>query len=147
MRLIGKAVFSEHERSATKGIRFDDVRTGFQVFAMDSQHHVGPRDHQIFVAAFQVRSAEIGRREVRLLQHGAHRAIQDEDALTEKFAKGQALLYQVSHVFGIIPWEAPQGKAASRVLPPEREHPPPASPRETLNAMLIVKAVKNFRSP
>ncbi len=79
-----------------------------------------------------------------LLQHGAHRAIQDKDALTEKFAKGQALLYQVSHVFGIIPWEAPQGKAASRLLPREREHPPPASPREALNATLNCEDWKEF---
>ena len=67
-----------------------------QVFAVDFQHHVRPRDHQIFVAAFQLRLRR-NPSAVRfdLLQHGAHRAIQDQDAFTEKFAKGQALLDQV----------------------------------------------------
>ena len=52
-----------------------------------------------------MRAAEIVSRQVCLLQHGAHRTIQDEDAFAQKFAKGQALLDQVSHVFKIIPRE------------------------------------------
>ena len=56
-------------------------------------------------------AAEILGGEVGLLQHGAHGAIQDEDALAEKFAKGQALLDQVSHVFTIIPRESAQERS------------------------------------
>ncbi len=49
-----------------------------------------------------MRAAEIRGGEVLLLQHGAHRAIQHEDALAEKFAKGEALLNQVLHVANSI---------------------------------------------
>ena len=42
-------------------------------------------------------ASEVRSGQVLLLQHGAHRAIQHEDALTEKFAKGEALLNQVLH--------------------------------------------------
>ena len=100
---VAQPVLREHQGRAAKGIRLDNVRAGLEILAVNSQHHVGARHHQILIAAFQSRPAEIGRRKVGLLQHGAHRAIQDEDALAEKFAEGQALLDQVSHVFRIIP--------------------------------------------
>ena len=48
-----------------------------------SQHHVGPRLHQVLVAALERRSAEIRGREVPLLQHGAHGAVEDEDTLLQ----------------------------------------------------------------
>ena len=108
VRLLAEPILGKHDRRAAERIRFDDVRPGFEIFAVDSQHHVRPGDHEILVAAFQMRAAEILRRQVLLLQHGAHRAIQDEDALAEQFAKGQALLDKVSHVFRIIPWEGPR---------------------------------------
>ena len=114
---------------------------------MNSQHNIGPRDHEILVATFEVRSAEIRGGEILLLQHGAHRAIQDQDALTEKFAEGQALLDQVSHVLGIIPCEKPRGEAALRNLLPGMEHLPAAGPRETFETILIAKIVKNVHSP
>ncbi len=66
---------------------------------MNAEDHVRTRDDQIFVAAFEMRAAEIRRGEILLLQHGAHGAIENQDALAEQFAKGQALLDQVSHLF------------------------------------------------
>jgi hypothetical protein len=53
---------------------------------------VGPGDDQVLVAAFQLGVAEIGCAQVGLLQHGAHRAIQDQDAFADEFPQGQALL-------------------------------------------------------
>jgi len=55
-------VFAEHDRGATERIGLDNVRAGFQVFAMDSRDHVRPARGQKLEAAFEFRSAEIGRR-------------------------------------------------------------------------------------
>ena len=82
-----------------------------QILAMNVENDVGTGDHQILVAAFEMRPAEILGGEIGLLQHGAHGAIQDEDALAEQFAKGQALLDQISHVFTIIPRQMSERRA------------------------------------
>jgi hypothetical protein len=63
-----------------------------QIFAVDFQHHVRPGQHQILVAAFQVRPSEILGGQIGLLQHSPHRAIHNQDAFTEQFAKGHAPL-------------------------------------------------------
>ena len=52
--------------------------------------------------AAAMRAAEIRGGQVLLLQHGAHRAIQHEDALAENFAKSEALLNQVLHIANSI---------------------------------------------
>ena len=99
---IAETILGENERRAAERICFDDVRTGFQVFAVNPENHIGPREIEVLVAAFEVRATEIRGGQVLLLQHGAHRAIQYEDALAEKFAKGEALLNQVLHVANSI---------------------------------------------
>ena len=66
-----------------------------EILAMNVEHDIGAGDDQVFVAAFEVRAAEIRGGEIGLLQHGAHGAIQDEDALAQQFAKGQALLNEI----------------------------------------------------
>ena len=86
--LVGQPVFSQHDGSAAEGVRLDDVRASFEIFAVDAGNNVGAREYQILVAAFQVRAAEILGGQILLLQHGAHGAIQDEDALAQQFAKG-----------------------------------------------------------
>ena len=88
---------------------------------MDGEDHVRAGDDQILVAAFQMRPAEIRGREIHLLQHGAHRAIQDEDALAEEFAKGQALLDQIFHRLRIIPWQAMRGEGVCQPGEPEEQ--------------------------
>src|SRR5580704_2773207 len=112
-RAIAQAVFRENDWRATKGICFDDVRAGFEVFFVDAEDDIRARDHEIFVAALEMRPAEVRGFQVHLLQHRAHCAIQDEDALAEKFAEGHALLDQVSHRSRIIPWQAIRGEGAS----------------------------------
>ena len=67
-------------RRAAEGIRLDDVGAGGEVGAVDAEDDVRPGAHQDFVAAFERRPAEIGRGEARLLQHGAHGAVQAQDA-------------------------------------------------------------------
>jgi len=44
---------------------------------VDRKHDVGPGDDQVLVAAFQMGAPETSLAQVGLLQHGAHRAIQD----------------------------------------------------------------------
>ena len=99
-----KPVFRQNHRSAAERIRLDDVRPGCQIFAVNPQHDVRTGNDQILVATFQLRPAKILRRKILLLQHGAHGPIENEYPLSEQFAKGQALLDQVSHrlVFSLL---------------------------------------------
>ena len=61
---------------------------------MDANNRLGLRDRQQVVAALEVavaggelRAAIVGFAEVELLDHGAHRAVEDSDAAVEQFAK------------------------------------------------------------
>src|SRR5215472_2921056 len=83
---------------------------------MDTEHNVRAREIQILVAAFQVRAAKICSGEFRLLQHGAHGAIEHEDALPKQFAEGQALLDQVLHGAHTIFSRLKQSRNAVRTL-------------------------------
>jgi len=49
---------------------------------VDVLDHVGPREHQILVAALF--AVEVGRGELTVLDRGAHRAVIDEDMLLER---------------------------------------------------------------
>ena len=51
---------------------------------MDLLDHVGTREDEILVAAFQLGAAEILGAEVFFLDRRAHGAIQDENALVER---------------------------------------------------------------
>jgi hypothetical protein len=64
---------------------------------VNTEHNVGSAQYQIFIATLQLRPSKIGGSQTLLLQHGAHRAIQNQDAFTEQFAKGQAPLDKVRH--------------------------------------------------
>ncbi len=86
VRASFQSVFGQHNGRAAKRVRLDDVRAGFEVRAMNSAHHVGPARHQILVAAFQLRPAEILGRQLRALQHRPHRAVNNEHALREQLA-------------------------------------------------------------
>ena len=99
---LAETILGENERRATERICLDDFRAVFQIFAVNPENYVGARDVQVFVAALEMRAPEIRGRQILLLQHSAHRAIQHEDALAEKFAKGEALLNQILHVANSI---------------------------------------------
>jgi hypothetical protein len=55
---------------------------------MNIQNHIRAGANEIFVAPFQRCSPEIFRGEVSLLQHGAHGAVEHQDALRKELAKG-----------------------------------------------------------
>ncbi len=82
--LAGEAVFVEHERRAAERVGLHDVRTRLVVLAMDIEDHVGPREHEVFVAALERGAAEVIGRKVALLDHRAHRAIKHEDAFVQQ---------------------------------------------------------------
>src|ERR1039458_2108248 len=77
-------VFNGPALCPIKRIGLDDIGAGFQIRAVNAQHHVRPRFHQDFVAALQHRPAEIRGRELPLLQHGAHGAIDNQNAAVER---------------------------------------------------------------
>ena len=51
---------------------------------MDVANPIRAREAQVFVAVFEVRAAEIGRSGVMRLEHGAHGAVEDQDALSQR---------------------------------------------------------------
>ena len=77
-------------------VRLYDIRTGGDVFAVNLANDVRLREHKQVVVALEILtfpirkalSAVVGFLQFVLLDHGAHRAVQDEDALGEKVAKG-----------------------------------------------------------
>ena len=88
VRFAIHAVIHQVALGAVERIGLDDIRAGFQIRAMDAQHHIGARLHQDFVAALQRRPAEIRGREMLLLQHGAHGAVDDQNTAIEGIEQG-----------------------------------------------------------
>src|SRR6266403_437006 len=93
----GKAVFSEDDGRTAKTVGLDNVGASLEIFPMNIEHHVRPRTHQIFVAAFQRSAAKILGRQVPLLQHSAHSAIKHKNALRQQVAKRAGGFSQISH--------------------------------------------------
>ncbi len=89
-------------RGGAEGIAFDQIGAGRQIFLVDSADDVRLGQRQQFVIAFdeqlaagagEVNETTVGAaaiiffRQLILLDHGAHRAIQDQDALREQLAQ------------------------------------------------------------
>ena len=82
--LRGEPELGQHDGRALKAIGFDDVGAGFEIPDMDVANPIRARDAQIFVAIFEMRAAEIGRGGVVRLEHGAHGAVENQDALSQR---------------------------------------------------------------
>ena len=90
----GKSVVGLRDRGRVEGVGLDDVGAGFEVGVVDRRDRVGPGQHEEVVVALQVvavivqsaggRAAEVGFGELQLLDHRAHRAVEDEDALAHQ---------------------------------------------------------------
>jgi len=103
-----EAVLGQHDGRSAETVCLDDVRTGLEVSAMDIQNDVGAGSDQVFIASFESGSAKIRRRQVALLQHGAHRAIQHENALREQLSQSLGRFVQVTHLLeGCAPCRVP----------------------------------------
>jgi len=83
VHLVGQAVLTEHDARAPEGVGLDDVRAGLQVARVDRLDDVRAREHQVLVAAFERRPAEVVRGQIPALDGGAHRAVEDEDAFRQ----------------------------------------------------------------
>ena len=75
-------------------IGFDDVGSCLQILAVYVLHHIGPREAQHVVVSFHLSgqsgktcAAKIGLCQVVSLYHGAHGAVQHEDALLHRLSK------------------------------------------------------------
>ncbi len=97
MRLILQMVLREDHAGAAERVGFDDVGAGFEILAMDIQHHIRPRLDQVFIATFKRRSTEIRGGQIALLQHRAHGAIEHQDAGGESVVKGSEPIPRVGH--------------------------------------------------
>ncbi len=105
VQLVGQfrqVVVALRDRGGAEGVGLDDVGAGFQVLAVDLRDHVRPHQRQQFVVALQVLAmagealaAEIGLAQLVALDHRAHGAVQDQDALAQQAgeiaAAGEAL--------------------------------------------------------
>jgi len=86
--LILKVVLRQHDRSRPEGVRLDHIAADVQELAVDRLHRVGPREHEVLVAALQGQAAEILGAEVHLLERGARGAIEHQHGV---FGTMQAL--------------------------------------------------------
>ena len=85
--LVLKPVLGEDDRGAAEGVGFDDVGAGFEIAAMHVEHDIGTGEDEVFVAAFELRAAEIFGGEVARLKRRARRAVEHEYALGQQFFK------------------------------------------------------------
>ncbi len=90
-----EAIVGLGDRRGIEGVGLDQVRPGVEIGAVDLFDEVGAREAEQIVVALQVvgMGAQAFAAKVRLLQaegldHRAHRAIQDGDALGEERAEG-----------------------------------------------------------
>ncbi len=90
-----EVVVGLRDTCAVEGVGLDDVRTGFEVGAVDTGDDVWAGDDEQVVVAFKVGGmcsklrviAEVFLAELVLLDHGAHGPVEDDDALGEKLAE------------------------------------------------------------
>jgi hypothetical protein len=75
---VGEAVLDQHDRVGAEAVGLDDVAAGLQEGGVNGADHLRPREHQQLVAPLM--APEILRREVVLLQIGAHRAVVNQHA-------------------------------------------------------------------
>src|SRR5207244_1309537 len=84
---LAETVLGEDVRRAAERVGRDDIGAGVQIGRVDAADHVRAREVQVLVAALVRGATEVCGGEARRLDHGAHGAVEDEDALPERVAK------------------------------------------------------------
>jgi len=91
---FGQPVFRLRDARAVEGVGLDDVGARLQVGLVDTADHVGPRDAEKVVVALEVLgrsgktlAAVVGLDQFFPLHHGAHGAVEDQDALRQQLAQ------------------------------------------------------------
>ena len=89
---VGKMVIGQRHRGAAEGIGFDDVGAGFEILQVNIADDVGTGDVEDLGTVFAPQVVGLDRKR-RLVDHGAHGAIDDEDTFGEDlFERLPALL-------------------------------------------------------
>ena len=88
-------VVGERQRRGVEGVGGDEVRAGFEELAVNVFDDLGPGQHQQVVATLEIvrpvlepLAAERGFIQPVLLDHRAHGAVENDDALGEQLAQG-----------------------------------------------------------
>ncbi len=90
-----EAVVGLRDRGGGERVGLDDVGAGLQILPVDGGDIVGPRQHQQIAVALEVGAVRLEAvaakgvvAQLQPLNHRAHRAVEDEDALGEQLVKG-----------------------------------------------------------
>ena len=102
------------DRRRVERVGADDVGAGLEIGIVDRANDVGPRQHQEVVVALEVvrmageaGAAIVGLAEPVALDHRAHRAVQDQDALLEQMRRVRRC--------GRVAWCTVNGEGAGRL--------------------------------
>src|SRR5437764_14496929 len=100
-RFTAKKEIVEPDRSTAERVGFNDVGAGVEIIAVDLFDDFRPRQEKNFQATFKVfavpifesLAAILSLSELALLDHRAHGAVQDDDALAhERFERMEAVV-------------------------------------------------------
>ena len=80
---VGEAILGQHVGRAAEGVGRDEVGAGAEVGVVDGPHHLGSRQVEVLVTSLEGRAAEVLGMELARLDHGAHGAVEHEDAARE----------------------------------------------------------------
>ena len=93
---MAEAVVLLRDRGGVEGVRLDDVRAGGDVFRVNLANDLRLGEHEEVVVSLEILAGPIGEAvatvvgllQLVLLDHRAHRAVEEDDALREQIAKG-----------------------------------------------------------
>ena len=86
--LVGQVILGQHDGGGAEGVGFNDVRASVEVPPVDGLDDVRARQRQVFVASLVFEAPEIIGAEIEGLDGRAHRAVDDENALSKRGFKG-----------------------------------------------------------
>src|SRR5579871_4661205 len=87
MRLVGEIIFSEHVWDCAEGRGFDKVGAHREKALMHFANSVRASQHDVFVAALELGTAEIFGSEIEPLDVSAEGAVDDENTLGQQLTK------------------------------------------------------------
>ena len=103
-------VVGEGDRGSVKGVRLEDVGPRLEVGAVDVADDLGLSDDEEVVVTLELtgvvgeaRAAVVRFLQLELLDHGAHRAVEEDDALTQEGLKALARWVQRESLKGHRP--------------------------------------------
>jgi len=89
---VSQGVIRQRQAVCPETVRLHHVSAGFEIRVVHFGNRLRSRDRQIVIAAEVLLPAEIIRRQILQLEHGAHRAVENQNPLVE--------LPEISILFG-----------------------------------------------